>query len=489
MRFGLFYQASEADGQTHIERYAEMLDLIALGDTLGFDVAWLAELHFGGAFSLLASPLMVVPVIAQRTQRIRIGTAVTLLPLHHPLSCAEQAATADLLSGGRLEFAVGRGSIPSQFHGFRVAVSENRARRDARRRAEVLQEHRNDLRAAPGLLRRPPAAPEDDPGDHRQSPVREVLPRPGRLRRRGRGRRSAPGGARRIRALADHLLVRSRLDAAAGGSRARDAAVHRRGHAEVPLEKARFGTKEDRVAKSVVTPERFARGMTFEEYVKYAETPENLAREGFGSYFPDGGSIGAVRKDQSAVFRERYARARLTDQQIGAIKWLAAHPDGPAKILVISEDWSSDCRRDVPMLARLAEAGGLELRIFNRDGKKILGTRRPDPAAYPDGNHDLMLEFLNKKNGAEWASLLVAVFYTKDFQELHRYIEYPAIYRKDLIRGHQQSARPGETEEQARDRDRREFLAMQQSPFFDVWASAGIDEILSALYEKLTVTR
>ena len=86
MRFGLFYQASEADGQTHIERYAEMLDLIALGDTLGFDVAWLAELHFGGAFSLLASPLMVVPVIAQRTKRIRIGTAVTLLPLHHPLS-------------------------------------------------------------------------------------------------------------------------------------------------------------------------------------------------------------------------------------------------------------------------------------------------------------------------------------------------------------------------------------------------------------------
>ncbi|PYN85152.1 MAG: hypothetical protein DMD87_24515 [Candidatus Rokuibacteriota bacterium] len=130
MRFGLFYQASEAVGQTHADRYAEMLELIALGDTLGFDVAWLAELHFGGAFSLLASPLMVVPVVAQRTRRIRIGTAVTLLPLHHPLSCAEQAATADVLSGGRLEFGVGRGSIPSQFHGFRVPVSENRARFD-----------------------------------------------------------------------------------------------------------------------------------------------------------------------------------------------------------------------------------------------------------------------------------------------------------------------------------------------------------------------
>jgi alkanesulfonate monooxygenase SsuD/methylene tetrahydromethanopterin reductase-like flavin-dependent oxidoreductase (luciferase family) len=107
-----------------------MFDVIALGESLGFDVAWLAEIHFGGAFSLLSSPLMAVPAIAQRTRRIRIGTAVTLLPLHHPLSCAEQAATADLLSGGRLEFGVGRGSIPTQFHGFGVPVAENRARFD-----------------------------------------------------------------------------------------------------------------------------------------------------------------------------------------------------------------------------------------------------------------------------------------------------------------------------------------------------------------------
>ena len=138
------------------------------------------------------------------------------------------------------------------------------------------------------------------------------------------------------------------------------------------------------------------------------------------------------------------------------------------------------------MLARLAEAGGLELRIFNRDGKKILGTRRPDPAAHPDSNHDLMLEFLNAKNGGEWASLPVAVFYTKDFQELHHYIEYPASYNKDRIRGSQQAARAGESEAQTKERGQREFVAMQASPFFDVWASAGVDEILSALYEKLT---
>ena len=248
-----------------------------------------------------------------------------------------------------------------------------------------------------------------------------------------------------------------------------------------------IGTMKDHVATRIVTPERFAKGRTFDEYLKYTGSPANLAREGFGGYLPDSGAFGAPRKDNSAVLRERYARARLSDHQTAAIKWLAAQPNGPAKVLVISEDWSSDCRRDVPMLQRLAEAGGLELRIFNRDGQKILGTRRPDPAAAPDANHDLMLEFMNKKDGGEWASVPVAVFYTNDFQELHRYIEYPAIYHKDRIRGHMAAARPGESKEQAKERDAREFLVLQGSPFFDVWACAGIDEILSALYERLVV--
>lgn len=243
------------------------------------------------------------------------------------------------------------------------------------------------------------------------------------------------------------------------------------------------------MAGSIVTPERFAKGMTFGEYVRYAGSAENLAREAFGSYVPDGGSMGAPRRDNSAVLRERYARARLDEHQTAALQWLVGQPHGPAKILVLSEDWSSDCRRDVPMLARLAEVGGLELRIFNRDGKKILGTRRPEPGAAPDANHDLMLEFMNRKNGGEWASLPVAAFYTRDFRELHRYIEYPAIYHKDRIRGQMQAAKPGENEVQTKERAGREFLALQGSPFFDVWASAAVDEILSALHEKLLLER
>jgi len=238
------------------------------------------------------------------------------------------------------------------------------------------------------------------------------------------------------------------------------------------------------MSQSVITPQRFAKGMTFDEYVKYISTPENLAREGFAAYHPDAGSIGGPRKDNSGVFRERHARTKLANYQVAAIKWLAAQPGGPAKILVISEDWSSDCRRDVPILHRLAEAGGLELRIFNRDGKKILSQRQPDPSLAPDGNHDLMLEFMNAKNAGEFASLPAVGIYTKDFRLLYRYLEYPAIYHKDQVRGHMQKARPGETEAQRKERDGREFLAMQQSPFFDLWASAGVDEILSALYEQ-----
>jgi hypothetical protein len=238
---------------------------------------------------------------------------------------------------------------------------------------------------------------------------------------------------------------------------------------------------------SVVTAARFAQGRTFAEYVTYIASPENLAREAFGSYHPDGGAVGAPRKDNSAVFRDRYARARLADYQVAAITWLAAQPGGPANILVVSEDWSSDCRRDVPVLARLAEAGGLQLRIFNRDGKRVLWQRRPDPAAAPDASYDLMLELMNRKDGAEWASVPAVGVYTKDFVELCRYIEYPSIYHKDRIRGFQQAARPGESKEQARERGMKEFAALQASPFFDLWASVAVDEILSALHERLTV--
>ncbi|MBI3456320.1 MAG: thioredoxin family protein [Candidatus Rokubacteria bacterium] len=230
--------------------------------------------------------------------------------------------------------------------------------------------------------------------------------------------------------------------------------------------------------KSVVTPERFATGMTFDQYAAYVGTPENLKREGSG---------GAPRRDWSDYLRRRYEKVRLSDAQAAAMRWLASRPGGPAKILAVAEEWSSDCRRDVPMLARLAEAGGLELRIFRRDGEKFSTSQRPSLAEAPDSNADIMAEFLNVKNGQTWQSIPVAVFYTKDLGYLYHYIEYPAIYHKQRVVGVIRAAKPGETLEQTRERGDREFFALQESPFFDLWACAGIDEILSALHERLVV--
>ena len=75
-----------------------------------------------------------------------------------------------------------------------------------------------------------------------------------------------------------------------------------------------------------MTPERFAKGMLFDDYLKFIGSPENLAREGFDiRRF----SLVKPRVDWSGYLRERYAKARLSDEQAGAIRWLAAQPGGP----------------------------------------------------------------------------------------------------------------------------------------------------------------
>src|SRR5262250_1890888 len=98
-------------------------------------------------------------------------------------------------------------------------------------------------------------------------------------------------------------------------------------------------------ATSVVTAERFAQGMTVDQYVACTGAPENLAREA-------GVWLGTTRHDFNGLLRQRYELCPLADAQV-AIRWLAARPEGPARVLVSSEEWSSDCRRDVPMVARL----------------------------------------------------------------------------------------------------------------------------------------
>ena len=81
------------------------------------------------------------------------------------------------------------------------------------------------------------------------------------------------------------------------------------------------------------------------------------------------------------------------------------------------------------------------------------------------------------------------VIYTKDFVELHRHIERPALYKKyrDRLVPAMQAPKPGETREQAWERFMRDWRALQEGPFFPLWASATADEILAALYERLVV--
>jgi len=231
---------------------------------------------------------------------------------------------------------------------------------------------------------------------------------------------------------------------------------------------------------SVVTPKRFAQGKTFEEYIRYIGTPENLAREA-------GWWLGKERMDWSGLLRAWHERLRLTEAQTAAIRWLVAQPGGPAKLLVISEEWSSDCRRDVAMLSRLADAGGMEMRIFTRDGQTVGRGPRADPAASP--NADIVNEFLREQNGQTYQSVPVAVFYTQDLRYLHHYIEFPAIYHKERIAAAMQAKSPGETREQKWENFIREWGALQQGPLFPLWASAAVDEILSALHERIVVGR
>ena len=230
---------------------------------------------------------------------------------------------------------------------------------------------------------------------------------------------------------------------------------------------------------SVVTPERYARGMTFDEYVNYIATPENLRREGSG---------GVPRVDRSGFFREAFDRARLNDDQAAALRWLVAQPGGPAKMLVISEEWSSDCRRDLPTFARMAADTAMELRIFTRDGQKFSTAHLPSLAEAPDSNADLMAEFVNHKDGQTYQSIPVCAFYTRDLEYLYHFTEYPAIYDKDrLVMQHIRAAKSGETAEQTRERSDREFGELVNSPFFRIWASATVDEIVSALQRRLVL--
>ena len=138
---------------------------------------------------------------------------------------------------------------------------------------------------------------------------------------------------------------------------------------------------------SVVTPQRFDQGVSYETYM---------------------GQI----KVNKARFEDFYNNFSVTSEDTAALKELVGKANGPAKMLVLGEDWCGDVIRGLPVLARIAEASGMHMTIFPRDE-----------------NHDIMNEFL--KNG-QWMSIPVAVFYTKDHEYITHWIERPEIAEQEM---------------------------------------------------------
>ena len=130
MRYGLFYLPSSlpAAPSEGAERLRTVVEQTGYAEQLGFDSVWLAEHHFHSFGGLFSATPVIGAAIAQRTATIRIGTAVILLPYHNPLRVAEDYATLDCLSQGRLEFGVGHGFVKWEALTFGIPLEELRER-------------------------------------------------------------------------------------------------------------------------------------------------------------------------------------------------------------------------------------------------------------------------------------------------------------------------------------------------------------------------
>ncbi len=194
--------------------------------------------------------------------------------------------------------------------------------------------------------------------------------------------------------------------------------------------------------QSVVTPERYAQGLTYREFIE------------------------ALDRNQ-ARFQENYDGTTVPEEHVAALKALMAKPNGPAKILLIGELWCPDVFRGAPVFARLAEATGMELRVFFRDKNK-----------------DIMSEFLND---GEYESIPVAVVYTRDHRYIAHWIERPALANremKELAPMFERLRRPNMTpqEQQAA---RAEYIAFQNGPTWANWRQETIREIVRLLQEAV----
>jgi flavin-dependent trigonelline monooxygenase, oxygenase component len=141
MDFYLFLPGQWWDRSKPVRRlYEEMLEQAVLAEQLGYDGIWLAEQNLV-SFLAAPDPLQLAAMIAQRTERIRIGVAVFVLPFHHPLRLAGAISQIDQLSGGRFDVAVGRGASPYQMRQFQAEMQEADSRALFAEHLRIMVEH------------------------------------------------------------------------------------------------------------------------------------------------------------------------------------------------------------------------------------------------------------------------------------------------------------------------------------------------------------
>ncbi|HEX6213022.1 MAG TPA: LLM class flavin-dependent oxidoreductase [Methylomirabilota bacterium] len=127
MHFGIFVEEMR-QGASQASAFRDVFELVDRAEAWGVDCVWLGEIHFTPTRSVISASLQVASAIATRTRRLRVGTAVQVLPLNHPLRIAEEVATLDHISEGRFEFGIGRSGVVRTYDVYNVPYAESQAR-------------------------------------------------------------------------------------------------------------------------------------------------------------------------------------------------------------------------------------------------------------------------------------------------------------------------------------------------------------------------
>src|SRR6185436_10864887 len=127
INFGTFLLMQSPSMRSSQEIYSRAVDIAQASEDLGFSNVWLAEHHFS-TYGYLARPAQLATYIAAKTTRIRVGTAVIVVPLHHPLVVAEEIATLDVLANGRVDIGLGRGYQHYEFERLGLELDTSRQR-------------------------------------------------------------------------------------------------------------------------------------------------------------------------------------------------------------------------------------------------------------------------------------------------------------------------------------------------------------------------